>query len=135
MINRKSIVNSPDDRLRQFNRMPIPITNQSLLANDPPPLDVRRKETERWCKAASTQWYKSNEQQHTNMSRRPVPPNNPPLPDVQRKEMDRRCKAASRQWYVGEQQPLDLSKELPSSNDPPPLDMRSEQHTSELQSD
>ena len=24
MINRKSIVNSPDDRLRQFNRMPIP---------------------------------------------------------------------------------------------------------------
>src|SRR4029434_11087089 len=26
MINRKSIVNSPDDRLRQFNRMPIPST-------------------------------------------------------------------------------------------------------------
>ena len=24
MINRKLIVNSPDDRLRQFNRMPIP---------------------------------------------------------------------------------------------------------------
>src|SRR4029434_8533503 len=24
MIHRKSIVNSPDDRLRQFNRMPIP---------------------------------------------------------------------------------------------------------------
>ena len=24
MINRKSIVTSPDDRLRQFNRMPIP---------------------------------------------------------------------------------------------------------------
>ena len=103
---------------------PINVTNQSLLPNDPPPLDVRRKETERWCMAASTQWYKSNEQQQTNMSTRPVPSNNPPLPDVQRKEMDRRCKAASRQWYVGEQQPLDLSKELPSSNDPPPLDMR-----------
>ena len=27
MINRKSIVNSPDDRLRQFNRMPIPNTH------------------------------------------------------------------------------------------------------------
>jgi len=27
MINRKSIVNSPDDRLRQFNRMPIPNLN------------------------------------------------------------------------------------------------------------
>src|SRR4029434_2088527 len=27
MINRKSIVNSPDDRLRQFNRMPIPKTH------------------------------------------------------------------------------------------------------------
>ena len=27
MINRKSIVNSPDDRLRQFNRMPIPSSN------------------------------------------------------------------------------------------------------------
>ena len=26
MINRKSIVNSPDDRLRQFSRMPIPST-------------------------------------------------------------------------------------------------------------
>ena len=28
MINRKSIVNSPDDRLRQFNRMPIPMIYQ-----------------------------------------------------------------------------------------------------------
>ena len=27
MINRKSIVNSPDDRLRQFNQMPIPMWN------------------------------------------------------------------------------------------------------------
>ena len=31
MINRKSIVNSPDDRLRQFNRMPIPNSNQYLI--------------------------------------------------------------------------------------------------------
>ena len=30
MINRKSIVNSPDDRLRQFNRMPIPTMNTRM---------------------------------------------------------------------------------------------------------
>src|SRR4029434_6619645 len=32
MINRKSIVNSPDDRLRQFNRMPIPNTHTNILS-------------------------------------------------------------------------------------------------------
>src|SRR4029434_4994928 len=31
MINRKSIVNSPDDRLRQFNRMPIPTFGAALV--------------------------------------------------------------------------------------------------------
>ena len=31
MINRKSIVNSPDDRLRQFNRMPIPTIHSKNL--------------------------------------------------------------------------------------------------------
>ena len=31
MINRKSIVNSPDDRLRQFNRMPIPSVGYSQI--------------------------------------------------------------------------------------------------------
>ena len=32
MINRKSIVNSPDDRLRQFNRMPIPSQDTHSIA-------------------------------------------------------------------------------------------------------
>ena len=30
MINRKLIVNSPDDRLRQFSRMPIPSIHQDF---------------------------------------------------------------------------------------------------------
>ena len=37
MINRKSIVNSPDDRLRQFNRMPIPSAEGPFTCSRPTP--------------------------------------------------------------------------------------------------